>query len=313
MIEIQVSPDSGHLQGKFDLLIVCLGYETRSLYIAEKCREMAKRHLALAFQKRLVGNYDYNRSFFEENNFSILPFDQLEFSYLFNRELIGAITGLEGRPRILVDISSMSRPMIATVAVELGKIATTLGVEVIFVYCPAAFTKPSDIRHPVAVSQPVIPELAGWSNQPERSVATIVGLGFEYDQALGAIEYLEPAATWTFIPFGEDDRFDKAVAVANSDLLVELTSDRIVYYDVTNPYKCFVELEALAYGLMDNMRPIIVPFGPKIFALFAVLIGVIHAPNVTIWRVSGDQNGEREDRVASGKIISLTTVFSLTS
>jgi hypothetical protein len=310
MIEIQVSPKSGQPVGKFDLLVVCLGYETRSLFIADKYRELARHHLALAFQKRLVGNYDYNRDFYTKNKFTILPFDQDEFCDAFNRELVSAITRSEGRPRILIDISSMSRPMIATVAVELGRAATALGVEVIFVYCPAVFTKPSNIRHPVAVSQPVIPELAGWSVQPERSVATIVGLGFEYDQALGAIEYLEPAAAWTFIPFGEDVRFDKAVDVANKDLLMGFSSERIVYYDVSDPYKCFVELEALTYGLMDNMRPIIVPFGPKIFALLSVLIGVIHAPNVTIWRVSGDQNGKPEDRVASGKIVALNTVFS---
>jgi hypothetical protein len=177
MIEIRVSPDTGPIQGSFDLLIVCLGYETRSLYIAEKWLDTARRHLALAFEKRLVGNYDYNRSFFEKNSFAILPFNRPEFGERFNQALTDAIAESEDRPRILVDISSMSRPMIATVAVELGRIATVLGVEVIFTYCPAVFTKPSDKRHPVAVSQPVIPELAGWSNQPERSVATIVGLG----------------------------------------------------------------------------------------------------------------------------------------
>jgi hypothetical protein len=132
------------------------------------------------------------------------------------------------------------------------------------VYCPAVFTRPSNIRQPVTVSQPVLPEFAGWSVQPERSVAAIVGLGFEFDQALGAIEFLEPAVAWTFIPFGEDPRFDQALAEANNDLLTALKPERMVRYNITDPYRCFVELEALTYGLMDNMRPIIVPFGPKL-------------------------------------------------
>jgi hypothetical protein len=309
MIEIRVAPSNGKPDGKFDLLVVCLGYETRSLYIAERYTAASTTRLALAFQKRLVGNYDRNRKFYETHDFKILPFNTDEFAEAFHAELLEVASKAKLQTRVLIDISSMSRPMIATVVVELSKLSAHLGIEVTFVYCPAVFTKPSNVRQPVTVSQPVIPELAGWSVQPERSVAAIVGLGFEFDQALGAIEFLEPAVAWTFIPFGEDQQFDRAVAEANNDLLTALKPERIVRYNVADPYRCFVELEALTYGLMDNMRPIIVPFGPKLFALLSFLIGVIHSPNVTVWRVSGDQVGMPDDRIASGNIISLNTIF----
>jgi hypothetical protein len=310
MIEIRVAPSKGKPDGEFDILVVCLGYETRSLYIAERYTAASTVRLALAFKERLVGNYDHNRRFYEAHGFKILPFNIDQFAEAFHAEMLAVASKAKLQTRVLVDISSMSRPMIATVVVGLSGLSARFGFEVTFVYCPAVFTKPSSVRQPVTVSQPVIPELAGWSVQPERSVAAIVGLGFEFDQALGAIEFLEPAVAWTFIPFGEDQRFDRAVAEANKDLLTALKPERIVRYNVADPYQCFVELEALTYGLMDNMRPIIVPFGPKLFALLSFLIGVIHSPNVSVWRVSGDQVGTPDDRVASGNIISLNTIFS---
>lgn len=309
MTEIRITPSRGRPEGQFDLLVVCLGYETRALYVAERYTEASVVRLALAFQHRLVGNYEHNKRFYSANNFKILSFNADDFSDALYAELLQATSNADSCPRVLVDISSMSRPMIATLVVALSRLSANFKIEVTFVYCPAVFTTPSNIRQPVTVSQPVIPELAGWSVQPERSVAAIVGLGFEFDQALGAVEYLEPAVAWTFIPFGEDSRFDKAVAKANDDLLSALKPESLVRYNVADPYRCFVELEALTYGLMDSMRPIIVPFGPKLFALLSFLIGVIHSPNVTVWRVSGDQVGVPEDRVASGNIISLSTTF----
>jgi len=215
--------------------------------------------------------------------------------------------------RMLIDISSMSRPMIASVVLALSRACERHPLDVVFAYCPAVFTKPSDLRQPVTVSQPVTPEFAGWSNQPDKPVAAIAGLGFEFDQALGAMEFLEPAVAWTFIPFGEDERYDRAAQSANKELLAAIKPERMIRYDVTDPYQCFVQLESLTYGLLDSNRPIIVPFGPKIFSLLSFLVAIIHAPNVTIWRVSGEQVGIPDDRVASGNVISVSARFQATT
>lgn len=86
-------------------------------------------------------------------------------------------------------------------------------------------------------------------------MAAIAGLGFEFDQALGAIEFLEPAVAWAFIPFGEDDRYDRALQNANKELLAALAPEKVVHYNVADPYQCFVELESLTYGLLDSSRP----------------------------------------------------------
>lgn len=309
MIEIRVKPHPNKPSGPFDLLVVCLGYETRSLYIAERYAGAATKKIAVSFQDRQVGRYDYNRSFYTSNNFEILVFDPGELAKVFRVAVAQLSRQSMSGTRILVDISSMSRPMIASVVLALTQACEQQPLDVVFAYCPAVFTKPSDQRQPVTVSQPVTPEFAGWSNQPDKPVAAIAGLGFEFDQALGAIEYLEPAVAWTFIPFGEDSRYDRAVQKANRELLATLDPEKIVRYDVANPYQSFAELESLTYGLLDNNRPVLIPFGPKIFSLLSFIVAAIHAPNVTVWRVSGEQVGIPDDRVASGNVISVSALF----
>jgi hypothetical protein len=309
MIEIRVKPHLDEPSGSFDLLVVCLGYETRSLHIAERYAGAASKKIAIAFQDRQVGRYSYNKAFYISKDFEIIVFDLVEFDKAFREALAQLNSKSVLGTRILIDISSMSRPMIASVVIALTQASERKSLDVVFAYCPAVFTKPSDQRQPVTVSQPVLPEFAGWSNQPDKPVAAIAGLGFEFDQALGAIEFLEPAVAWTFIPFGEDDRYDRAVQRANRELLATLSSEKVVRYDVANPYQCFVELESLTYGLLDNNRPIIIPFGPKIFSLLSFIIAAIHAPEVTVWRVSGEQVGIPDDRVASGNVISLSAFF----
>jgi hypothetical protein len=308
--EIRVFSDDTEPGRTFDLLVASLGYETRCSFAARKYFALCKRGIAVAFQERQVGSYAINRSFYTEHRFAVHEFGGGgDFISVFAASVQREVEDAGAQPRILVDISCMSRPMIASVVVALGRVLAENGIEITFVYCPAKFTRPELLYNPVTVSEPVIPELAGWSIQPERSVAAILGLGFEHDQALGALEYLEPATAWAFVPFGEDPRFDAEVAKANADLLEPLPRERIVRYNVHDPYRCFVELESLTFGVMADTRPIIVPFGPKMFALISVLIGIIHSPDVTVWRVSGDQSGSPADREASGTIVPLRTLF----
>jgi len=312
MIEIRIKPHADEPSGPFDLLITCLGYESRSLHVAERYTGAAERRLAVAFRDRLVGHYNRNNQFYIAHGYKILPFDTDGFLQALTSEISAVQSNVNAGPRLLIDISSMSRPMIATIVLALSRACEKSPIDVVFVYCPAIFTTPSELRQPVTVSEPVIPELAGWSIEPERSAAAIAGLGFEFDQALGAIEFLEPAVAWTFIPFGEDSRYDAAAENANQELLATVSPERIIRYDVNDPYQCFLQLEALTYGLIDSMRPIIIPFGPKIFSLLSFLVAMIHSPNVTVWRVSGEQVGVPEDRIASGNVISLRALFLAT-
>ena len=49
MTEIRVTPSINKPSGIFDLLVVCLGYETRAAYIAERYATTSTSRLAIAF------------------------------------------------------------------------------------------------------------------------------------------------------------------------------------------------------------------------------------------------------------------------
>lgn len=312
MTRIDVRPIKDVPWEQYDIFISSLGYEARSTFAPKKFGKKSERRVAVAFTDRLVGAYLENKDFYEKNEYEIITYNQDNFCERISSIVNSQIESASHQPdvlRLVIDISSMSRPIIASLCLCLSREASKIDIEVVFLYCPAKYTPPSDKQNVVSISEPVIPELAGWSMHPEMPPAALVGLGFEYDLALGAIEFLEPAAVWAFCPYGEDRKFEVALEENNEDFLNDTDRSRIVRYDVRNPYDCFIDLEALTYGLCSHMRPVIVPSGPKIFALLAVLVALIHSPNVVVWRVSGDQSSPADDREPSGTIIPINVLF----
>lgn len=301
---------NGSTSGRFDLFICTLGYETRSSHLARERLVDADQKVALAFPEEDYAAYVSNRNFLTSAGYSIVPND----GDALRRLIASAIESQAPNPTdpfsILVDISSMSRPMLAHLVYLLSTLADVDEVLVTFAYLPAKFVRENAEHAPVAVTKPVTPEYAGWTSTPELPITAVVGLGYERDLALGTIEYLEPTAAWVFIPTGEDRRYDDAVNQANRDLKEMISEERALNYNVDSPARVYALLESLTYGLLQKSRPILVPFGPKIFCLCCLLVARTYAPNITVWRVSGETHASPGDREANGKIISLETRFA---
>jgi hypothetical protein len=295
----------------FDLFIGTLGYETRSSHLVRNGLINATRKIALAFPEEDYAAYFSNRDFLHAEHFDIIEKGAADL----RARLSAAIAECQGSESesvsVLVDISSMSRPMLANLVYLLSMVDTVPNILVTFCYLPAAFVKENPEHAPVSVSEPVTPEYAGWALAPERPITAVVGLGYEHDFALGTIEYLEPTAAWVFIPTGEDRRYDDAVKQANRDLRDMLSDERAMTYNVDSPARVHSILESLVYGLLQTSRPILIPFGPKIFSLCCLLVARVYAPQITVWRVSGEMHARPGDRDASGKVIALRTRFAL--
>jgi hypothetical protein len=288
-----------------DLFICVLGYEQRSSFVARSSVLCNCLKIALAFPNDESQSYKNNRSFLIEQGFDIATYDADSLEDRLHSALEKSLPSGASTVHAFIDVSSMSRPMIARIIVVLSRIDIATDIKLTFSYCPAVYSKPNHENAPVTKSEPVIPEFSGWSLAPEASISTIIGIGFEYDWALGALEYLEPETAWAFVPTGEDERFDHVVRKTNADLLSLLDDDHIHYYHVNQPSSCFTLVESLVYGLKQNSRPILVPFGPKLFSLVCLLVAAIHEPLISVWRVSGDTESHPDDREASGKVILL--------
>ncbi len=108
---------------------------------------------------------------------------------------------------------------------------------------------------------------------------------------------------------GTDPRFLDAVIEVNQPLWDEISKEHQTFYKLSEPFNTFIKLESLLYSLKQQYRPILVPFGPKIFRIECLLAAVSHYPSVAVWRVSGGSAMDPIDSEASGEVHVLQAEF----
>lgn len=310
MKTIEVRATNPSAQKTFDLTLGAIGYERRARYALTELKPRGTTRIALEFEDRQVYEFENNRRAFDRARFSILPA---------RTEVVGSIVGnwvgdntSRGEAlRAWIDISSLTRPLIATICYELWSHAQTEEclIQASFVYSQARFSRPPKDFGPIAHKGAVIPEFAGWSDDPTVPCSAIFGIGYEVGLALGALEDLEPAEAWAFRPTGHVRAYDRAIDENNADFLSDLHSDHVLAYDVNAPLQLVATLESLVYGFLETRRIVIIPFGLKTFALAACLVALHHFPRVNVWRVSGGTLTEPINRLPNGSVVQLDVVF----
>lgn len=298
------------LADEYDGFFAAIGFEQRSRYVAERCIGRAKQKLACGFQDRHVLSYSQNLAWFGENGYKCDEVSDAEFISWAIEKAHGIPSQRTGTRRICVDVSSFSRIRIAVLLETLRTLGKSQSIELDVVYCGAEFSPPCNENVPNLSIGPIMADFAGWSIEPDRPPVLILGLGYEYDKAIGAVEYIEPAAIWAFEPTGHDPRYSEAIIKANRTLWDVLPTERRIRYSVYHPFDCFVSLESLTYGLAREVRPILVPFGPKLFAVCCLLVSFAY-PTVSVWRVSSGQLEPPAERIPNGKIAGLRIRFAM--
>ena len=278
---------------------MAIGYERRCRWVTKEFAIEATSSWGLEFGFLAEGSYRENRTYFEGLGFNIIvglhdaAVDRLAKAFL---------SSASATPSIFIDISSMSREMIANVALAIQQIRSRKLVSVTIAYAPSRFSGPYAAA-PIRLASPIKPSLAGWSSQPEMPLGAIFGLGCEPDLALGALQLLEPNKAWIFKPKGIDPKYDAAMKAAN--LHIEDIFDVSNFgYDISKPASARGRLEALLNAIDKSFRLIVVPFGPKIFAWLAISTVVFSGrSNVGVWAFSSKEHASVIDRDAEGHVI----------
>ncbi len=201
----------------YDLAIASVGYEKRARYVAETLMPRASRKVAYAFLRQQELEYKRNAEIMAKLGYSVELKPELAIGTCLREEL----DALEGPSvQVLVDVSSMTRVRIATIllAVEACKMDY---VKVRFVYSLASFSPPPTTSVPNSHVGPVCPEFAGWWPEPDRGLTAVVGLGYEEDKALGAVEHLQAGSVWTFTPQSPIGKYSDELIRANRTLLLK--------------------------------------------------------------------------------------------
>ena len=293
---------------RYDLLIATLGYEQRARYVSHLLSPKCDLKVALGFDQQQCLSFEKNRDWFAANGFTIAVTANKEFGSTVKGFLLEKALAMK-EIRVAVDISSLSRYRIATLLAALISLPLDRVTHVDFMYSLAAFVDPPSQVFPNSHVGPVSEHFSGWWREPERPTCAVVGLGYEQDRALGAVEHIEASEAWAFLPESKIPEYSAALRAANSTLLESLPQKRLITYRVQQPFDTFINLESLIYGLSRTKNPILLPMGPKIFALISLIVGILHR-EIAVWRVSASVQESPVDRKATGDFCGLSATIS---
>ncbi len=304
---IVVSPYFLDVNPTYDLFVATLGYEERARFLTESRQFRGRQNIAWAFDGSPIFSFEENRSVFTSAGFQIVP--DSEGSPDKFLDSLNCSREVERPIHLCVDISSISRIRLAAWLEAIVRRASQRTFLVDFVYAEAIFTPPAAEGAPNTAVGPVLPMFAGWSSDPNLPSSLLIGLGYEPDRAIGAVEYIEPAEVIALEPVSDQKEFTSALKEANAQLWAYSPSPLRLVYAVQEPFQTFMMLRSLLDRLRTRSRPIILPFGPKIFALVALTASLFH-PSVSVWRVSAGAREKPVQRRAIGRCVGLTLSFS---
>jgi hypothetical protein len=202
--------------------------------------------------------------------------------------------GEDGVASVLIDLSCLGRQHIGALFSAVRRLANQGPVDLQIAYSLARFVKPP-LNWSTAIRRiaPVHRDFAGWTAAPDNPIELVIGLGYEKGKAIGAAEYLEPGDTWLFIPHSPEGKYLREVQVQNRELLQERQTKQLDY-DVLSPVDAYHALLSLVRGMRNVARPILLPFGPKIFFGLSLLVAMV-IDEAAVWFVDGENTASSDD------------------
>jgi hypothetical protein len=292
----------------FDFFIAGYGFEERSPHISKLISRKIGQGYYIGYSendKLLHENLTKNREIFSDLNFIANPsIDEGGFedwADQFFQNIIDS-TGLV----VGIDISCLSRYRLAII-VKLTPNLLIAKKRVIFVYNLAEFNEPKDPRDQLVSFSPISPDFTGWSRNHINAPRVVFGLGFEKNRIQVALEELQSSDVFFFMPTSPLNEYTEWVKSGNEIAFSSDFANNILEYNVLEPKQTFNYMESLIDFRLDF---IIVPFGPKIFALLALLLSLKHNLEIGVWRVSPSDFDPDIDRKPSKLIVGLEIVPS---
>lgn len=245
-------------------------------------------------RKRSIERLIDNSEITSVPRFNIASYDELE-------EVFGEILKLlhnikeETVFTITLDISLLSRKVIAEIMSFVAKQSKKHDIELCIVYELIKYKAPSRNVFSNNAVKPVNRFYNGWSHKPGLPILTIVGLGYEKDKALGAIEYVESSSSLIFLPNSIEEKYREDVDRVNHNVLSVTSKENKIEYDVGNPVQTIFSIEALINANKSKYKIVLFPFGPKIHFACSLIAAIAH-PETSVWYVSGEDNDKNSSQ-----------------
>jgi hypothetical protein len=262
----------------FDLAIFTFGTDTRHAHLLKQLRSQTQ-DILIGHNAMHIDNDRKVRQFVSQYGATVCSFDDI-CQRISKQSLVSKSIGVE--LKVFVDVSCMSRVNMGELFATIKHEALAVPIRLTIGYCLASYMPPSDVQFPlIRRVAPVHASFSGWGASAAHPIDAIVSLGYEKGKAIGAVEYLEPRNRWIFVPHSPEERFLQQVKKQNSFLMKE---ESTIDYEVLRPADTYHQLLSLIVGLVQESRPILLPFGPRIFFAISLLVAM-RIEKASVWYV----------------------------
>lgn len=287
----------------FDILVLGLGYESRSIFSLKE-NNWACQSFAYGYDVHTeVLLYPDNKVFFENRGVNVIEGDD-EAVFLHMDSWVGKLTSPVD---ILLDISVFSRFRLANFILKL-LVGMPSGSSLTVTYSVSEFISPPVDISPIKKITSISDLLSGALGDLGKPLSLIFGLGYEKDKAIGVAHYFdcESDLIYALVPLNLETRFESAVFHNNESLLKVIPSRNLFKYSVNDPISTYHDLKNLVLSLLEISRPLLIPLGPKILSAIGVIVGYELLPDLPVWRVSSNYSEPPVDRPACGDVVKFT-------
>lgn len=292
---------------QFDLFISASGYETRSIFLAQRIpADQAKRKVTFAFTERCEEiSRRFNDKVYEQLNFEVVT-----ASAASSRELIAFLEGFcrsvhQPEINVLVDYSSMPKLWYeAIIEFFTEHEGHFQNVHVWFSYTPSEYAAAtSNVSN--KYFQPEVPVLP-----TTKPIALLIGLGYEKGRAEDLAKKLKAQVTYLFYSDpAVDPRFVSELLDNNKNLLKNLDTTKTITYPIYDLNYINTSLTKLCIDLRLSHQIVLAPIGPKPFTLMCFLLNARY-PDIKLWRIMSGIQSNPTDRKPHGELLIYKLLFT---
>jgi hypothetical protein len=288
-----------------DLFLAGCGYESRSIYIPKKVSNISCRKIALSFTEHTKDlSRPENDVFFKENNYEILSisggkspdFDQIFKS--FNKPEL----------KVIIDISAMTRTWYHSILRYLHDLEDFTKIVLKVVYCPAIYSDPVNVKRKMTLKRFSMLDDTREPSRRKKSTALILGMGNEKKVSQWVYEKIGPDKTYLlYADPALQQEYIENLFVNNHSLIEAISIKNLKGYPLNNTKEIYTLLIDLILPLRAEHDIIIVPQGPKIFSLMAMIFQISY-PDISLYFPKVKRR-QLKDRKPHNKITSLELTF----
>ena len=298
--------------GTYHTVFVSAGYESRCTAIASNFAGAARNKVALIYEDDRHERTAANREALRILGYSEVMYSKDKLRHQIATIVLEAASSPEAlERRILVDISSMTREIMAHWIYQAMSTKVPHDVVIDFGYSHAKFIPPNERVSLAKAPSAIIPEFAGCFEYPTAPIMLVIGIGYEPQLALSFLEYIEPAKVVVFEPSHHDREYTDAINRINRTFLKIVSNSPHLNYNVYKPYLLFQDLESVIRGGSAEYRVQVAPYGLKLFVISSLLASAVNFPNVLVWHLNSETSlVDVGDRVPSGRLSGLAVRFT---